>query len=374
MASDTSVKRVVYLEDLETKPSKSTATKENVSVTVTQETSDGATVTDTNASTTVTEKKTTTGATKRQKAITDMFSKKSSSSSSSSSRSGPIQKKARTDTPSLNSIPFSLKEYQDLLSEEERTLLTLECETLGKSWLKLLKDEIKKPYFLSLKRFLASEGVKGLNDSAPNLKVYPAPKNIYSWSNMTPLGRVKVVIIGQDPYHGPGQAHGLCFSVPQGVAIPPSLRNIYAEIKAEYPSFEPPKHGNLTTWAENGVLLLNTSLTVRAHEAASHSKKGWEEFTAKVVDVVDRYGGANLGDKSSSDAGRGRGIVFLVWGAHAAKVVAKLDKKKHLILTSAHPSPLSANRGFMGNGHFKKANDWLEEKYGPDGCVDWTKL
>ncbi|TBU49769.1 uracil-DNA glycosylase [Dichomitus squalens] len=300
-----------------------------------------------------------------------MFTKKSSSSSSSR---GPALKKSKTDNPSLNSIPFSLKEYQDTLSEEEKSLLALECETMGKSWLKLLKDEIKKSYFLNLKRFLASEGVKGVNDSASNLKVYPAPKNIYAWSNMTPVGRVKVVIIGQDPYHGPGQAHGLCFSVPPGVAVPPSLRNIYLEIKAEYPSFEIPKHGNLTTWAENGVLLLNTSLTVRAREAASHSKKGWEEFTARVVDVVDRFGGANLGNKNSTNAGRGRGIVFLAWGAHAAKVVEKLDKKKHLILTSAHPSPFSANRGFLGNGHFKKANDWLEEKYGPDGCVDWTKL
>ena len=134
MASDTSVKRVVYLEDLETKPSKSNATKENESVAVTEQTTDSATVADANASTAVTEKKTATGATKRQKAITDMFSKKSSSSSSSSSRSGSVQKKARTNTPSLNSIPFSLKEYQDLLSEEERTLLTLECETLGNSW------------------------------------------------------------------------------------------------------------------------------------------------------------------------------------------------------------------------------------------------
>ncbi|KAI9057215.1 uracil-DNA glycosylase [Trametes sanguinea] len=301
--------------------------------------------------------------------------------SASSTAKAPAAKKARTttttgitSTPSLNSIPFSMSEFQNSLSGEEKELLALECQTMGKSWLKVLKDEIRKPYFLKLKRFLREQGVKGPEDSAPNLKVYPAPQNIYAWSNLTPLGRVKVVIIGQDPYHGPGQAHGLCFSVPPGVAIPPSLRNIYKEIQAEYPSFEPPKHGTLTSWAENGVLLLNTALTVKANEAGSHSNKGWEEFTDKVIDVVDRYGGANLGEKGTAAAGRGRGIVFLAWGAWAAKRVAKLDKKKHLILTSAHPSPLSASRGFLGNGHFKKANDWLEEKYGPDGCVDWTNL
>ncbi|KAI0649340.1 uracil-DNA glycosylase [Trametes meyenii] len=292
------------------------------------------------------------------------------------SSQSPAAKKAKTiglkSNPSLNSIPFSLSTFQDSLSDEEKKLLALECQTMGKSWLKLLKDEIRQPYFLKLKRFLLEQGVKGPDDSAPNLRVYPAPQNIYSWSNLTPLGRVKVVIIGQDPYHGPGQAHGLCFSVPPGVAIPPSLRNIYAEIKAEYPEFEPPKHGTLTSWAENGVLLLNTALTVKANEAGSHSNKGWEQFTEKIIEVVDRYGGANLGQ--SGVVGHGRGIVFLAWGGWAQKRVTKLDKKKHLILTSAHPSPLSAHRGFLGNGHFKKANDWLENKYGRDSCVDWTKL
>jgi len=197
-----------------------------------------------------------------------------------------------------------------------------------------------------------------------------AADNIYAWSN-TPLGKVKVVIIGQDPYHGPGQAHGLCFSVPPGAAIPPSLRNIYAEIKAEYPEFDPPKHGHLTPWADNGVLMLNTCLTVRAAQAGSHSNKGWEEFTDKVVDIVDKYGGANLG---AENFGYGRGVVFLAWGSWAAKRVAKLSKTKHLILTSAHPSPFSAHRGFLGNGHFKAANDWLEKKYGQDSKVDWCSL
>ncbi|KII89751.1 hypothetical protein PLICRDRAFT_108541 [Plicaturopsis crispa FD-325 SS-3] len=272
-------------------------------------------------------------------------------------------------TQRLNSIPFSLSAFQDSLSQEERNLLALECDVMGKVWLKVLKDEIKKPYFLQLKRFLWEEGVRGANDSDINLKVYPPPNEIYSWSN-TPLGKVKVVIIGQDPYHGRGQAHGLSFSVPPNVSVPPSLRNIYAEIKAEYPEFEPPKHGNLSAWASNGVLLLNACLTVRAGEPASHSSKGWETFTDKVVDVVDKYGGANLGDRS----GFGKGVVFMAWGAFAAKRVAKLDENKHLILTSAHPSPYSAHKGFLGNGHFKAANDWLEKKYGADGCVDWCGL
>ncbi|KAH7911348.1 uracil-DNA glycosylase-like protein [Hygrophoropsis aurantiaca] len=272
----------------------------------------------------------------------------------------------------LNSIAFSLSQFIETLPQEHRPLLKLECECMGKSWLKLLKDEIKKPYFISLKQFLWQEGVQGPDDNTKSLKVYPPPRNIYSWSD-TPLGKVKVVIVGQDPYHGANQAHGLCFSVPKGVAVPPSLRNIYAEIKAEYPEFEPPKHGNLTAWAENGVLMLNTCLTVKANQAGSHSGKGWEEFTDKVVDIVDKYGGANL-SPDSDVSGIGRGVVFLAWGAWAGKRVAKLNQTKHLILTSAHPSPFSAHKGFLGNGHFKAANEWLEMKYGPDSKVNWCQL
>ncbi|KAF8742665.1 hypothetical protein AX14_002895 [Amanita brunnescens Koide BX004] len=229
-------------------------------------------------------------------------------------------------TPSLtklNAIPFSLSAFQESLSEEEKQLLALECDTLGKSWLKVLKDEIRKPYFLDLKRFLWKEGVQW-PEIPKNLKVFPPPNNIYAWSN-TPLGKVKVVILGQDPYHGVNQAHGLCFSVLPGVNVPPSLKNIYAELKAEYPGFNPPKHGTLTAWASNGVLLLNTCLTVRAHVAGSHSNKGWEQFTDKVVDAVDRYGGANLSSDSPEGSGVGRGVVFLAWGAWAAKRVAKLN-------------------------------------------------
>ncbi|GAA5973922.1 hypothetical protein JCM11641_001221 [Rhodosporidiobolus odoratus] len=152
---------------------------------------------------------------------------------------------------------------------------------------------------------------------------------------------------------------GLCFSVRPGVKTPPSLRNIYKELATEYPSFITPTHGNLISLARRGVLLLNTSLTVKPHQAGSHSNKGWERFTEKVVELVDE---------------QERGVVVLAWGAWAAKRVAKMDKKKHLILTSAHPSPLSARRGFFGNNHFKKANEWLEEKYGADAKIDWTHL
>jgi len=299
-------------------------------------------------------------------------SSQGSQSSQSSSKKPKISPSASTSLTSslqsLNSIPFSISAFQESLDEEQRNLLKLECEVMGKSWLKLLKDEIKKPYFIALKRFLWQEGVKGADDSPKSLTVYPSPRNIYSWSN-TPLGRVKVVILGQDPYHGPGQAHGLCFSVPAGVPVPPSLKNIYAEIKAEYSDFEVPTHGNLTPWANNGVLMLNTCLTVRAKQAGSHSNKGWEQFTDKVVDVVDKYGGANLGKH-----GFGRGVVFLAWGGWAAKRVSKLNTTKHLILYSAHPSPLSAYKGFLGNGHFKAANKWLEERYGAEGKVDWCTL
>lgn len=375
--SDT--ERVVYLEDLEetsaVQPKEQAKENKALATTAVSETKDASN-----------KKEAPKTSGKRQRTLMDMFS-----SASGSGGSQPSAKKIRLEktgassssadnakstglqaTKSLNSIPFSPSDFLASLSENERRLLTLEIESMGKSWLKVLKDEIRKPYFLKLKEFLWEEGVRG--PETPCNKVYPAPKNIYSWSNLTPLGRVKVVIIGQDPYHGPNQAHGLCFSVPHGVAVPPSLRNIYLEIKNEYPGFNPPKHGNLTTWAQNGVLLLNTALTVKPGNAGSHSNKGWEEFTDKVVDAVDKYGGANLASNGSTLAGRGRGIVFMAWGAWAQKRVAKLDKKKHLILTSAHPSPLSAHRGFLGNGHFKKANDWLESKYGPDGRVDWCTL
>ncbi|QRV84210.1 Uracil DNA glycosylase superfamily [Ceratobasidium sp. AG-Ba] len=323
---------------------------------------------------------------KRQRSIAEMFggSKKARASTppgvrraamASSSPGGADAgaskapaKRTINGLPVLKYIPFSLSEFQNSLTERQKELLQLECDTFGLSWFKILKDEFKKPYFIKLKEFLWEEGIQGKDKPCP--KVYPPAADIYAWSRYTPLGKVKVVIIGQDPYHGPKQAHGLCFSVRPGVAVPPSLKNMYTEIKNTYPGFVPPKHGSLVSWANSGVLLLNTSLTVKAGQAGSHANKGWETFTEAVVKAVDKYGGANLPNGN----GVGKGVVFLAWGSWAAKRVAGLDKKKHCILTSAHPSPLSAHRGFLGNGHFKKANDWLEQKYGIESKVDWCTL
>ncbi|KAF8802542.1 uracil-DNA glycosylase [Phlegmacium glaucopus] len=315
---------------------------------------------------------------KRQRTLAEMFSgAQSKTCTKSTSLKGLTLSNVASDTSSatrpkvsglvkLNSIPFSMTAYLESLSDEEKPLLELECEVMGKSWIKVLKDEIKKPYFLKLKQFLWNEGVRTSesNDTPAKVKIFPPPKNIYTWSN-TPLGKIKVVILGQ----------GLCFSVPVGVAIPPSLKNIYAEIKAEYPEFNIPNHGNLSNWAENGVLMLNTCLTVRQGNSNSHADKGWETFTDYVIQMVDKYGGSNLPSREASGgSGFGRGVVFLAWGTHASKRVAKLDKIKHLILKSAHPSPFSANKGFLGNGHFKLANQWLEQKYGMDGRIDWCAL
>ncbi|GAA96018.1 uncharacterized protein L969DRAFT_19716 [Mixia osmundae IAM 14324] len=251
----------------------------------------------------------------------------------------------------------------------ERDLLDLEMTTLGSTWLKVLAPEIKKPYFLTLKRFLWREGLRQAN--VQQTKIFPPAPDVYAWSRHTPLTKVRVVIIGQDPYHQPGNAHGLCFSVRPGLAVPASLKNMYSELQQEYTDFKAPKHGNLEAWAKSGVLLLNTSLTVRANEAGSHAKQGWETFTDAVISLVDKYGGAALPDTAK---GVGGGVVFMAWGAWAAKRVARLDRKKHLILTSAHPSPLSAHKGFLGNGHFKKANEWLNARHGSEGQIDWTNL
>ncbi|KAF8342122.1 uracil-DNA glycosylase [Cantharellus anzutake] len=299
----------------------------------------------------------------------------STSESSDSVSPKPVARKIGGVTP-FNAIPLNLDTFTTSLDEEEKRLLSLECATMGRTWLKVLTSEIRKPYFIQLKRFLWSEGVEGSSDqSKKSPKIFPPPKDIYNWSRATELGKLKVVIIGQDPYHGPGQAHGLCFSVRKGVQVPPSLKNMYQEIASNYPGFEPPKHGDLTSWAQQGVLLINSSLTVRAGAPASHANKGWELFTDTVISLIDKYGGRQgLGSLSKTNGGIGRGVVFLAWGAPAGKRVAKLDKKKHLILTSAHPSPLSVHRGFFGNGHFKKANDWLQSKYGVESVIDWCKL
>ena len=206
------------------------------------------------------------------------------------------------------------------------------------SWKDLLKEEFEKPYFADLVQFVKSE-------YATNV-CYPKGGNIFYAFDACPVDQVKVVIIGQDPYHEPGQAHGLCFSVQDGVQFPPSLQNIFKEIAAEYGK-PMPSSGNLQRWAAQGVLLLNATLTVRAHVAGSHQGRGWEQFTDAVIRQL---------------AAQREHVVYLLWGSYAQKKAAMIDPSKNLILKSAHPSPLSAYRGFFGNNHFKLANDYLQQQ------------
>lgn len=208
---------------------------------------------------------------------------------------------------------------------------------LPSSWLNELEAEFSKPYMQQLKAFLKAEKQAGK-------VIYPSGANMFAAFKSTSLESVKVVVLGQDPYHGPNQAHGLSFSVPHGEAIPPSLRNIYQELKASL-GIVPPAHGNLNHWAEQGVLLLNSVLSVQAGMAASHQGKGWEQFTDTVVELINQ--------KCSN-------VVFLLWGAYAQKKGAKIDTSKHLVLKAPHPSPLSAHRGFFGCNHFAKTNDYLQ--------------
>ena len=185
-------------------------------------------------------------------------------------------------------------------------------------------------------------------------QVFPEKDLVFNAFRLTSFPKLKVVILGQDPYHNDGQAHGLSFSVPQGIAIPPSLRNIYTELVTDIPGFRYPSHGDLTKWAEQGVLLLNATLTVRAHEAGSHQKKGWGYFTDEII-------------KSISD--QSEHVVFMLWGSYAIKKSGLIDQSKHLILTAVHPSPLSVYRGFFGSAHFSQANSYLSAH--GKSAIDW---
>lgn len=216
---------------------------------------------------------------------------------------------------------------------------------IEETWKQVLKDEFSKDYFIQLTDFVKKE--------YQTATIYPPGKLIFNAFNLCPFNKVKVVIIGQDPYHGPGQAHGLCFSVNDGIQPPPSLVNIFKEINNDLGK-PVPISGNLTRWAEQGVLLLNATLTVRAHQAGSHQRKGWEEFTDAVIRKL---------------AEEKRNLVFILWGAYAQKKGAFIDRNKHLVLTSVHPSPLSAYNGFFGNHHFSLTNDYLI-KHGIEG-IDW---
>ena len=208
---------------------------------------------------------------------------------------------------------------------------------INETWKLRLQDEFEKEYFLRLAEFVKEE----YNSNA----IYPPGSLIFNSFNLCPFDNVKAVIIGQDPYHGPGQAHGLCFSVREGVAFPPSLINIFKEIESDL-GINRPTNGNLERWAQQGVLLLNATLTVRAHQAGSHQKKGWEQFTDNVI------------SKLNSEKEH---MVFFLWGAYAQKKGEAIDRSKHLVLESVHPSPLSASRGFFGNKHFSRCNQYLME-------------
>lgn len=208
---------------------------------------------------------------------------------------------------------------------------------IEESWKKILAPEFEKDYFIKLTDFVRQE--------YHTTTVYPPGRLIFNAFNLCPYNKVKVVIIGQDPYHGPGQAHGLCFSVNDGVPFPPSLQNIFKEIHDDL-GIPMPATGNLTRWAEQGVLLLNATLTVRAHQAGSHQHKGWEEFTDAAIRAL---------------AEQREHLVFILWGSYAQKKGAFIDRNKHLVLASVHPSPLSAYNGFFGNKHFSRANAYLTE-------------
>ena len=217
---------------------------------------------------------------------------------------------------------------------------------IGESWKEVLKEEFGKPYFPALKAFLLEEKKR--------YRVFPPGGQIFNAFNHTPFDRVKVVLLGQDPYHGAGQAHGLCFSVPPGVPKPPSLINIFKELKQDLGVPEPVT-GDLTRWADRGVLLLNAILTVRENQAASHHNRGWENFTDEAI--------RQLSERQS-------GLVFLLWGNYAIAKRSLIDESKHLILTTVHPSPLSVTRGFFGCRHFSKTNDYLvRQGFEP---IDWS--
>lgn len=217
---------------------------------------------------------------------------------------------------------------------------------IGNEWDELLKGEFEKEYYQNLRKFLAKEYAEQV--------IYPDIYDIFNALKYTSYSDVKAVILGQDPYHQPGQAHGLCFSVKKVAAKPPSLRNIFKELESDL-GIKPPSHGELVSWAENGVLMLNTVLTVRQGSPNSHKDKGWEIFTDRVIELLN---------------GRDKPIVFILWGANARSKKRLITNRSHLILEAAHPSPLSAYNGFFGNRHFSKTNDFLEAH--GTAPIDWS--
>ncbi len=227
------------------------------------------------------------------------------------------------------------------------SLQSFDIPRLDPSWTRVLGDEFEQAYFKDLERFLKNEADSGA-------AIFPSSENCFAAFNAAKFDDVRVVILGQDPYHGEGQAHGLCFSVKKGVRPPPSLLNIYKELEADL-GIARTSHGDLSKWAQQGVLLLNSVLTVRESAAGSHSKRGWEQFTDRVV--------RELGDRREN-------IVFVLWGAYAQKKGAFIDRSRHFVLESVHPSPLSASRGFLGSRPFSKINNYLKKHGAAE--IDWS--
>lgn len=218
------------------------------------------------------------------------------------------------------------------------------------TWHDVLADEKEKPYFKETLQAVAQQRAAGVT-------VYPPQKDVFNAFKLTKLGDIKVVILGQDPYHGPNQAHGLAFSVLPGVAIPPSLLNMYKELEQDIDGFQRPQHGFLESWATQGVMLLNTVLTVEAGKAHSHARLGWETFTDRVIDAINTHR---------------EGVIFLLWGSHAQKKGSIIDAQRHHVLKAPHPSPLSAHRGFLGCRHFSQTNALLSKA--GETPIDWTPV
>ncbi|KAG0271803.1 hypothetical protein BGZ95_000331 [Linnemannia exigua] len=302
-------------------------------------------------------KKTTSSAPKQQSSLLAWAKPKAAAAiatTGSTTTTAVDGDKASSDTTAATTVvaPF-VRAKPDILkglSDEKRELLRLEQDTIDATWLRALQSEFTKPYFIELKKFLKQE-------EANKQQIFPPKDDIYSWSRFTPLPTVRVVILGQDPYHDDNQAHGLCFSVKKPVRPPPSLKNMFKLLETDYPGFVTPNHGYLESWARQGVLMVNASMTVRAHNANSHKGKGWEKLLDSVV-------------KTISD--QRKNVVFLLWGKDAQNRGTLVDKKKHLVLQSVHPSPLSAHRGFFDSQCFSKANKYLEEN--GQTPINWNSL
>ncbi|OAF69343.1 hypothetical protein A3Q56_02937 [Intoshia linei] len=261
----------------------------------------------------------------------------------------PAVKKSKIDKTKkiVKVAQYDVKERKEMIGFDQVSIFE---NLLSGTWKFLLKDEFDKPYFRKLSLFLTKE--------SQTKTIYPPVSEIFSWSQYCDINDIKVVIIGQDPYHGKGQAHGLCFSVKKGIKPPPSLKNMYKCIGNDFTNFKKPKHGYLLNWAKQGVLLLNAVLTVEASKANSHAGKGWEIFTDEIL--------RNLIDHFSNK----RKLIFLLWGAYAQKKTKNLNLTNHYLLKSVHPSPLSAHRGFFNCQHFLKTNELLSLQNLP--IIDWN--